>query len=77
MKVKLALCYNILIEKLGTRIRQFNGLDKLLIAVCSLLNEGALEVRNMAKVGIIQIKNNYPSQRELEGQLMRLISNEK
>ena len=42
-----------------------------------MLNEGAIEVRNMAKVGIIQIKNAYPSQRELEGQLMRLISNEK
>ena len=56
MKVKLALCYNILIERLGPKIRQFNHLEKLISSVCNLLNEGAIEIRNMAKVGILQMK---------------------
>jgi hypothetical protein len=33
MKVKMAMCYNTLIEKLGQRIRQFRDMEKLISAV--------------------------------------------
>ncbi len=77
MKVKMAMCYNTLIEKLGQRIRLFGGMERLIQAVASLLNEGAIEVRNMAKIGLWHLKNNLGSQRELEAVLARCIQNEK
>lgn len=76
MKLKLALCYNTLIEKLGSRIRQFSNCDKLIQTIVGLLNEGAIEVRNMAKVGLFTLKNSFGSQRELEGMLNRCVSNQ-
>lgn len=77
MKIKMAMCYNTLIEKLGSRIRQFRDMERLIQAVASLLNEGAIEVRNMAKLGLLQLKNSLGSQRELEAILARCISNDK
>jgi hypothetical protein len=44
--------------------------------VVNLLNEGAIEIRNMAKLGLISIKNSI-GQRELEGLLNRCVSNDK
>lgn len=61
MKIKLALCYNTLIEKLGIKIKNFTYCDKLIQTVASLLNEGAIEVRNTAKIGLLIIKNSFPS----------------
>lgn len=61
MKIKLAFCYNSLIEKLGSKIRSFTGVEKLIQTVAGLLNEGAIEVRNMAKIGIFSIKNSLNS----------------
>lgn len=40
------------------------------------MNEGAIEVRNMAKLGLLSLKNSL-GQRELEGLLNRCVSNEK
>jgi len=77
MKMKLALCYNALIDRLGTKIRQSAIMERLVQAVALLLNEGAIEVRNMAKIGLLSLKNSLGSQRELEGILYRCISNEK
>jgi hypothetical protein len=77
MKVKVAMCYNTLIEKLGSRIRQFKDMERLVQTVALMLNEGALEVRNMAKFGILTLKNNLKSQRELEAILNRCVTNEK
>jgi hypothetical protein len=57
MKVKVAMCYNALIEKLGSRIRQFKDMDRLISVVANMLNEGAIEVRNMAKMGLLSLKN--------------------
>ena len=57
MKIKLAMCYNTLVEKLGPKIRQFRDMERLIQAVASLLNEGAIEVRNIAKVGLLTLKN--------------------
>ena len=56
MKIKMAFCYNALIERLGGRIRQFRDMDRLIQAVAVLLNEGAIEVRNMAKAGLYCLK---------------------
>jgi hypothetical protein len=77
MKLKLAFCYNALIEKLGGKIRQSREMERLIQAVASLLNEGAIEVRNMAKIGLVKLKNNLGSQRELEAILNRCVTNEK
>lgn len=77
MKIKVAMCYNALIEKLGSRIRQFSNMERLIAAVANMLNEGAIEVRNMAKIGLLSLKNALGSQRELEAVLVRCISNEK
>jgi hypothetical protein len=52
-------------------------MEKLIQVVVSFLNEGAIEVRNMAKIGLFTIKNSFGSQRELEGFLNRCCSNEK
>ena len=41
MKVKVAMCYNTLIERLGSRIRQFRDMERLIRAVALNLNEGA------------------------------------
>ena len=49
MKMKMALCYNALIDKLGPKFRQFQNYEKLVTMVVQFMNEGALEVRNMGK----------------------------
>ena len=77
MKLKMALCYNTLIEKLGPRVRQFRDLDKLVQAIANFLSEAAIEVRNMGKIGLFSLKNGLGSQRELESILMRCINNDK
>ena len=61
MKIKLALCYNTVVDKLGPKIKQFKDCDRLIQAVANLLNEGALEVRNMAKMGLLSLKGPYLS----------------
>ncbi len=77
MKVKTAFCYNTLIEKLGPKVRQFREMERLIQAVALMLNEGAIEVRNMAKIGLMTLKNNLGSQRELEAILNRCVTNDK
>lgn len=57
MKVKVAMCYNALIQKLGGKFRQFRDSDKLLQSLVGFLNEGSLDVRNVAKLGLISLKN--------------------
>jgi ATP phosphoribosyltransferase regulatory subunit HisZ len=52
-------------------------MERLIQAVAVLLNEGAIEVRNMAKLGLLSLKNALGSQRELEAVLVRCVSNEK
>lgn len=68
-KVVLAHCF--LIEKLGVRIKSFKESSKLIKHVVCMLSEGAQEVRNQAKIAIIQIKNNIQNGREFDGLLMR------
>ena len=77
MKLKMALCYNALIEKLGPKVKQFSNFEKLVQVVVTLLNEGALEVRNMAKIGLITLKNSIGNQRELDMILIRCAKDEK
>jgi hypothetical protein len=52
-------------------------MERLVRAVAMMLNEGALEVRNMAKMGIFTLKNSLGSQRELEAILNRCVTNDK
>lgn len=61
MKMKLALCYNSLIDKLGPKLRQFSGCDRIVQTVVGFLNEAAIEVRNMGKIGLLSMKNNIES----------------
>jgi hypothetical protein len=77
MKLKMALCYNALIEKLGPKVKQFSNFEKLVQVVVTLLNEGAIEVRNMAKIGLITLKNSIGNQRELDMILSRCAKDEK
>lgn len=62
MKVKLAMCYNTLIDKMGARISSFRDLDTVVKAVAGFMNEGAIEVRNVAKLGLLALKNHLGSQ---------------
>jgi hypothetical protein len=73
MKMKIAFCYNALIDKLGSRFRQFQNCEKFVQTIVAFLNEGAIEVRNVAKVGLLNLKNIIGSQRELEGLLNRFV----
>ena len=57
MKLKVAMCYNALIEKLGSKVKSFSNFERLVQVIIQFLNEGALEVRNMAKVGLISLRN--------------------
>ena len=41
----MALCYTFLLEKLGQKIKTFKENTRLVRAVASLLEEGAIEVR--------------------------------
>eukprot|EP00347_Sterkiella_histriomuscorum_P023335 403335038 len=77
MKIKLAYCYNALIDKIGARIRQYQNCDKLIQTVVGFLNEGAIEVRNTARIGLLSLRNIFGSQRELENFLQRFVTNEK
>lgn len=78
MKIKMAMCYNALIERLGPKIKTFSGAEKLVSAIASYLNEGAIEIRNMAKMGLWSLKNVFPSsQREFDTFLMKCIHNDK
>jgi len=52
-------------------------MERLIRAVALMLNEGALEVRNMGKIGIFNLKNSLGSQRELEAILNRCVTNDK
>lgn len=52
-------------------------MERLIQGVALLLNEGAIEVRNMAKIGLLTLKNNLGSQRELEAILNRCVTNDK
>lgn len=50
------MCYNSLIERMGSKVRQFQYFERLIQAVSNLLNEGAIEVRNMAKIGLFSLR---------------------
>lgn len=76
MKIKLAMAYNELIEKLGSRAGSFRELSSLVKMIASFLNEGAIEVRNTAKRGLFSLQAHLGNS-ELERQLMRSGINER
>jgi hypothetical protein len=57
MKAKVCMCFNVLIDKLGARIRTFKDVDRLIQTMAAALNEGAIEVRSIAKLGLLSLKN--------------------
>ena len=57
LKLKIALCYATLLEKLGPKIKTFKDSARLIRAVVTLLDEGAIEVRNQAKVAVLQMQS--------------------
>lgn len=76
-KEKACQCYNILIEKLGSKLKNFKDVERLVQAVTHFLDESAAEVRNKAKFGILTINNVCSSQRELEGLMLKCRLNDK
>ena len=65
------MCYGSLIQKLGPKLKTFRDCDKLVRTVVAMLSEGAIEVRNQAKLAILSIKNNLQNGREFDGLLLR------
>jgi hypothetical protein len=55
MKIKYAMAYNELIEKLGSRASSFRELSGLVKVIANFMNEGAIEVRNTAKRGLFSL----------------------
>jgi len=56
IKIKLAMAYNELIDKLGSRAGSFRELSGLVKMIAGFLNEGAIEVRNTAKRGLFSLQ---------------------
>lgn len=77
IKAKIALCYATLVDKLGSRIKTFRENGRLIRAICGMLEEGALEVRNQAKAGIITVHSNLENQREFDTLLIKSALSEK
>jgi len=77
MKVKLAMCYNTFVEKLGPRAKQFRDIDRVIMTISNFLSEGAIEVRTVAKIGLLTLKQHVIPQADLERLLMRAIHNER
>ena len=57
MKQKVCMCYNNLISKMGIKIKGFRDSEKLVKSVVAMLREGAQEVRQTAKLGVLTLKN--------------------
>lgn len=49
------MAYNELIDKLGSRAGSFRELSGLVKMIAGFLNEGAIEVRNVAKKGLFSL----------------------
>lgn len=71
MKQKTCMCYNNLIAKLGIKIKGFRESERLVKAVIGNLKEGAQEVRQTAKLGVLTLKNSFPNSREFDQFLLR------
>ena len=77
MKAKIALCYCTLLEKMGVRIKNFKDSNRLIRAIVGMLDEGALEVRNQAKIAISLVQSNLENQRQFETLLIKAALSEK
>mmetsp|Transcript_38957 Transcript_38957/g.59231 ORF Transcript_38957/g.59231 Transcript_38957/m.59231 type:complete len:151 (+) Transcript_38957:4164-4616(+) len=71
IKQKVCACYCNLIAKIGTKLKTFKECERLVKSVVQMLSEGAIEVRNQAKLAILTIKNNFPNGREFDGLMLR------
>ena len=71
MKQKACMCYNNLISKLGLKIKAFRESERLVKAVIGMLKEGAQEVRQTAKLGVLTLKNSFSNSREFDQFLLR------
>lgn len=47
--------YTLLIEKLGSRTKSFQQIDRLVQVIAVMLSESAAEVRNQGKVAILKL----------------------
>lgn len=65
------MCYSNLISKLGPKIKNFRESERLVKAVIGMLKEGAQEVRQAAKLGILTLKNQFSNGREFDQFLLR------
>lgn len=72
----MCLCYTVLIERLGDKVKLFRDVERLVQTVVRYLSEGAVEVRNQAKYAVLTLQSVTGSQRELDGLLLRCRLNE-
>ena len=71
LKQKVVLCYCFLLEKLGQKLKLFKENTRLAKQIINMLQEGAVEVRNQAKVAVMQMRQFMQNQREFENLLVR------
>ena len=50
------MLYTVLIERLAHKLKNFRDLERLIQSVVRFLSEGAVEVRNQAKFGILTLQ---------------------
>ena len=70
------MLYTALIERLAHKLKSFRDLERLIQSVVRFLSEGAVEVRNQAKFGILTLQRATGTQRELDGILLKARLNE-
>jgi len=70
------MLYTVLIERLAHKLKSFRDLERLIQSIVRFLSEGAVEVRNQAKFGILTLQRVCSTQRELDGILLKARLNE-
>jgi hypothetical protein len=72
LKEKILFCYSTLIERLGPRLKNYRDCERLVQTVAAYLDQGAVEVRNQAKLAILTIQSQCGGPgREFEGLLLK------
>jgi hypothetical protein len=72
LKEKILSSYATLIERLGSRLKNFRESERLVQTVAAFLDQGAVEVRNQAKLAVLTIQSACGGPgREFDGLLLK------
>ena len=77
IKLRAGICYNTILDKLGYKVKSVAYEDKLIEAIINLLDEAAIEIRNIGKIGMHTLKGIIPSEMELNALLMKCSQNDR